>query len=159
MSADPIPITLEPIGAWNWRDCVKLELARGQERFIVTNTQSLAQAYAEQQMRPLGIIAGDGDQARMIGFAMTALEPPEVGSRDPSLWLHRFMIDRHYQRRGFGTRSLALVLDALADEHGPRPVHLTHHPDNRIAAAFYARFGFLPTGRHLWGDIERVKAA
>ena len=61
-----------------------------------------------------------------------------------SYFIWRFMIDRRYQRKGYGKQALELVLDFIRSAPCRRAKYawLCYANDNDIARKMYARFGF-----------------
>ena len=77
------------------------------------------------------------------------IEPDEV-----ELW--RFMIDRHYQRLGFGNRALDKVVTYARGRPGIRRLVSSYVPGKHGPRDFYLNYGFVETGRVL-DDIQEVE--
>lgn len=76
----------------------------------------------------------------MIGYAMHGM------SRDKDVWLDRFMIDKHYQGRGYGTEALTLLLHKIRTNYTDRrAILLSVEKHNEEAIKMYERFGFKMT--------------
>ncbi len=90
-----------------------------------------------------------------VGFVMLADET--VGCRENPLCcaLWRFMIDARYQRMGFGSRGLALVVEHVRSHPEATMLLTSYIPGNRAAGDFYLKFGFrrIP-GESASGEIE-----
>mgnify|MGYP003371916261 FL=1 len=98
-------ITLRAITEENFIDAFNLKLAPGQERFVSHPVRSLAQAYVyREQCQPFGIYEGD----TMVGYVMVIYDY-DIPEYD--IW--HMMIDESYQRRGYGSAALDLVLDYI----------------------------------------------
>jgi diamine N-acetyltransferase len=152
-----MPVSLRPITAENWVDCVRLKPAENQTSFVAPNAFSLAQAHYEPWWEPFGIYHDD----TLVGFVMLGRWPEAglpteyQGILDPGVHcILRFMIDREHQRRGYGRAALMLALEHIRAEPGAFAVQLSYEPDNTVAAALYATAGFRPTGRVLDGEVE-----
>ena len=52
-------MTLREIGRENWEQCVRLEVAPEQERFVASNAVSLAQSKYEPEWTPLALYDGE----------------------------------------------------------------------------------------------------
>lgn len=136
-------ITLRRIDENNWRDCINLKVSEEQERFVATNVNGLALAYAHKEIKPRGIYAGD----EMVGFIMYGRDPD-----DGLYYINRFMIDKNHQRKGFGREALKILLDELRED-GVESVDIIHKPDNTVAIKLYRSFGFELTEYTLGDDV------
>lgn len=82
------------------------------------------------------IYAGDC----MVGYAMHGMD--SAGN----VWLDRFMIDRRYQGRGYGTEALTLLLRLLRTSYPRRKnILLSVEKHNSRAIQMYEKFGFRMT--------------
>lgn len=143
-----MPISLREINEDNWRDCIRLKVREDQKRFVATNENGLALAYAHKEMRPRGIYNGD----EIVGFLMYACDPD-----DGLYYINRFMIDEKYQNKGYGRNALEILLDMLKREN-VNEVDIIHKPDNYVAIKLYESLGFKLTEDILGDDvISRVK--
>ena len=142
---------LRKVDASNLWELLDLRVAPHQEHFVASNTHSILEAYACNASGgtalPFGIYA-DGTPVGflMIGFGCADWpDAPEVARGSYSLW--RFMIDRRYQGRGYGTQALELALEYIrtcpAGKSGR--CWLSYEPDNETARRLYHRFGFRET--------------
>lgn len=121
----------------NWDDCVALSVADEQKSFIASNLDSLNQAESEPEMRPIGICA-DGS---MIGFIMYV-----KSTNESKVWIVRFMIDKAYQKMGYGREALSSLVLLLNERYSDSDIYLCVEPENDTAIKFYEHFNFLPTG-------------
>ena len=92
-----------------------------------------------------------------MGFVMLADET--VGRTDNpqccALW--RFMIDARYQRMGFGSRGLALVVEHVRSHPQATFLVTSYLPGNSGAESLYIGFGFRPhPGPTETGEIELI---
>lgn len=71
-------------------------------------------------------------------------DPPRVREQ-PFYRLMGFVVDRAYRGRGFGGEILEETIRRVSQEFGERPIVLGCHRENRRAARFYQRHGFVPT--------------
>jgi RimJ/RimL family protein N-acetyltransferase len=92
-----------------------------------------------------GVMA-DGER---VAFVMLA-EVTEYHS-EPFLW--RLLIDRMHQRRGIGTRVLGEIV-RLVGEQGHRSLLTSWGDGPGGPRPFYERFGFVPTGNLVEGEVE-----
>ena len=141
-------ITLKAITEENFIDAFNLKLAPGQERFVSHPVRSLAQAYVyREQCQPFGIYEGD----TMVGYVMVIYDY-DIPEYD--IW--HMMIDELYQRRGFGSAALDLVLDYIKTKPfgSSNRVTLTCNRDNIQALKLYKSKGFTETGAEDEDEIE-----
>ena len=141
-------ITLKAITEENFIDAFNLNLAPGQERFVSHPVRSLAQAYVyREQCQPFGIYEGD----TMVGYVMVIYDY-DIPEYD--IW--HMMIDESYQRRGYGSAALDLVLDYIKTKPfgSSNRVTLTCNRDNIQALKLYKSKGFTETGAEDEDEIE-----
>lgn len=141
-------ITLRAITEENFIDAFNLKLAPGQERFVSHPVRSLAQAYVyREQCQPFGIYEGD----TMVGYVMVIYDY-DIPEYD--IW--HMMIDESYQRRGYGSAALDLVLDYIKTKPfgSSNRVTLTCNKDNIQALKLYKSKGFTETGAEDEDEIE-----
>ena len=122
---------------------VLLEVTEGQKAYIASNSASLETAGKEEYRRiarPFAICA-DG---KPVGFAMFAFE---LDSPDPNdrYWLWRFMIDRHWQRKGCGSAALEAII-AYFRSQGADHILLSTKETNTAALSLYHKYQFVETG-------------
>lgn len=125
-------ITLRRINEDNWRECIALKIKDDQKRFIGTNVNGLALAYAHKEMEPRGIYADE----IMVGFLMYARDPD-----DGLLYINRLMIDEKFQRNGYGEKAMNILLAEL-DNGINETIDVLHKPDNFSAIKLYKKLGF-----------------
>ena len=141
-------ITLRAITEENFIDAFNLKLAPGQERFVSHPVRSLAQAYVyREQCQPFGIYEGD----TMVGYVMVIYDY-DIPEYD--IW--HMIIDESYQRRGYGSAALDLVLDYIKTKPfgSSNRVTLTCNKDNIQALKLYKSKGFTETGAEDEDEIE-----
>jgi diamine N-acetyltransferase len=111
--------------------CVALEVEAHQRHLIASNRRSLAQADMNRAAVPPLILRDD----QPVGFAM--YEP----RGDAVVSLHRFMVDRNYQRQGIGYRAMERLIERFRAE-GFSTIYLSFRPENDAARSLYERLGF-----------------
>jgi len=136
-------VSLRKIDEENWRECIHLMVGEDQKRFVATNENGLALAYAHKEMEPRAIY----DDDVMVGFLMYACDPD-----DGRYYIPRFMIDEKFQRKGYGRQAMKMLLDFLRDEKIGL-VDIIHKPDNEVAIKLYKSFGFELTEDTLDDDV------
>jgi diamine N-acetyltransferase len=143
MTPPPDRLTLEPVGADEWRDVTALEVTDAQRAFVAEPAYYLALCAYGGLWRPLAIVLDE----RVIGFMMWAVDP-----EDDSCWLGGLLVDRHHQRRGYGRRAIEAALSMLASEGGHRRFALSYAPDNP-ANPLYEALGFRETGEREGDEV------
>ena len=131
-------VTLRQVTKENLRDVLLLEVAPEQQRFVASNAISIAQAHFHPEAAWFRAIYADETP---VGFLM--LED-RAGASEVFLW--RFMIDRRYQKLGYGRRALTLVVEHVRSRPGTSALMLSHVPGDGSPALFYQRLGFVHTG-------------
>ena len=135
----------------NFDECVNLQLADEQRGFLASNVYSLAQSYVallNDELPPMTFAIYDDDT--MIGFIMmyhdTAGEN-EYGDEE-AYGILRFMIDRRYQNKGYGTKAMEKALEYIRTfpQGEAKAVYISYAPENEAARRLYAKFGFKEIG-------------
>ena len=137
-------ITLREITADNRPAVLALRLAPGQERFVSTVADSLAEADAHPEGKPwCRAVYADGES---VGFVMLSWDLQPVPPHMNGPWfLWKLLIDHRHQGRGHGREVVRQVL-ALVREQGGHELLTSHVPGDGGPAGFYATLGFVPTG-------------
>lgn len=140
-------IQLRNITWENFDECIQLQLTGEQKGFLASNIYSLAQSYVALLNDELPAMTfAIYDDETMIGFVMMyhdTAEENEYGDEE-AYGILRFMIDRKFQNRGFGTKALQKVLDYIRafPQGEASAVYLSYAPENEAARHLYAKFGF-----------------
>lgn len=123
----------------NWRLVADLAVHDSQKTFIEPNSISLLEAAFDQHLNWLPLAIYDGE--KVIGFTMIGA----FNQEDQSIWLDRFMIDQHFQGKGYGKKAFALILDFIKSNWEIKYILLSAHEENREIFSFYEAFGFKNT--------------
>ena len=120
-----------------------LEVSESQKQYIASNKKSLETAVKEEYReiaRPFAIYA----EGQIVGFTMFAFE---LTSSDPNdrYWLWRFMIDRNFQGKGYGSVALEKIIDYFRS-HGADHILLSTKENNTSALSLYHKYQFAETG-------------
>ena len=144
-------LRLKEITKENLIPVTDLEMEDSQKGFVEDNLFSIAECYLYKEFIPKAIY----DEDTLIGFVLYYF----VEGDPDFVFLHRIMIDKHFQGKGYGVRSLEACVAAFKEEFPSiECVELIHYPDNYRAAAVYERAGFQLTGDRVDsapGRIER----
>ena len=73
-------------------------------------------------------------------------DAPSIAKGSYNLW--RLMIDRNYQRKGYGKGAVKLALDFVRTFPCGKAEYcwLSYEPENIVAKKLYGSFGFIETG-------------
>ena len=161
-------IRLEKIDAKNVWDIIDLKVAKAQKNFVAPNDISIIQAYISKDTAcrafPFGIYNGK----RAVGFLMIGyneaamydiygdVKSPEVLRNNYSIW--RLMIDKRYQKRGYGREAIKLALDFVRTYPCGKADYcsLSYEPENAVAAKLYHSMGFFENGEMDGDEIVAV---
>lgn len=94
----------------------------------------------------------------MIGYGTIGDEDePCIADGNYCIW--RFMIDRNYQGKGLGKKTMEAVLDYIMTFPCKEADYcwLSYEPENKAAASLYHHFGFEETGEMDGDEIIAVK--
>jgi len=142
-------VTLEEITDENREAVLALRVASGQERFVSSVADSLAEAADYPQAKPWyrAIFAAEEPQGP-VGFVMISWncdpQPPEILG---PWFVWKLLIDERYQRRGYGTAVVRYIAEMVRAE-GAGELLTSYVPDDGGPAGFYRRLGFAPTGEY-----------
>ncbi|WP_068775972.1 GNAT family N-acetyltransferase [Paenibacillus sp. FJAT-26967] len=130
-------LCIREVTSENWRGVAELTVAGHQQTFIESNAYSLAESQFETNWVSIGIY----DEDTLIGYAMYGLD---LMSRE--VWLDRFMIDYHFQGKGYARKIFPMLLRQIRQEYSCKRIYLSVHKENFPAMKLYESFGFRLTG-------------
>jgi diamine N-acetyltransferase len=135
-------VSLRPLSESNRQAVEDLRVSPSQERFVSSVAESLLEAAEHPDARALYWAVYDEDAP--VGFVMIA---DEVGSPDyiPH-YLWKLLIDERYQRQGFGTATLDLIVEYFRGRPGVEVLTTSAGEGEGSPIAFYERYGFERTG-------------
>ena len=146
-------ITLREITQDNAESVRALRLAPGQERFVSSVAESLAEAEAHAEGHPW-FRAAYNDDDLPVGFVMLSwdVEPQPPDIHGP-WFLWKLLIDHRHQGEGYGREVVRQVVELVLGQGGTE-LFTSYVPGDGGPAGFYARLGFVPTGeRDSQGEI------
>lgn len=130
-------IRLEPIGPDNWRE--ELAVREDQREFVSEPNKILARAYAYRELGgEAKLILNDDIPVGMLLYH----DWPEAGQYVFS----QLLIDRRYQRRGYGFAAARAALDEMRADGRYSRVCLCYIEGDEPARLLYEKLGFRPTG-------------
>ena len=131
-------IILKEITKDNIDDVIALKVRENQNRFVISNAESLAKAYVYSKTAyPFAVY----DDETLVGFIMMGYYELKDYY---TLW--EFMIDYRFQNKGYGRQALKLGLDFVKDKFNPDSIYTGVAPGNSIAKGLYESVGFKDTG-------------
>lgn len=135
-------VSLRPITESNREAVEALEVSAVQQQFVSNVADSLREAAAEPDGRAV-YWAVYADETP-VGFAMIS---DEVGGPDyiPH-YLWKLFIDERYQRHGFGTATLDLIVEYFRGRPGVEVLWTSAGQGEGSPITFYERYGFEQTG-------------
>jgi diamine N-acetyltransferase len=139
-----VGVTLGEITGGNRAAVLALRVAPGQQRFVGSVRQALADAAKYPQAKPwYRAVMADGVP---VGFVMVSWnvepQPPEIIG---PWFLWKLLIDQRYQGRSYGSQVVSQVAELVRTE-GATELLTSYVPQRGGPAGFYARLGFVPTG-------------
>ena len=138
-------VELREITKENYAECLNLQVAVHQQKFVSSNAYSLAQAWVYNKTAfPFASYADDV----MVGFIMLGYY--EVGSYY-TLW--KLMVDEKYQNKGYGKAALKLGIDFLVERFQVDEICTVYYETNRMARDLYASLGFRETGEVVGTEV------
>ena len=135
-------VSLRPLNESNRQAVEALRISPSQEQFISSVTDSLRIAAEHPDAGALYWAVYSEDTP--VGFVMIA---DEVRGRDyiPH-YLWKLLIDQRYQRQGFGTATLDLIVEYFRGRPGVEVLNTSAGQGDGSPITFYERDGFERTG-------------
>ncbi len=137
-------IQLKEINNDNWEQCAELKVFDEQNKYVPSNTYSIAQSKFMNNMKMFAIYNNDC----MVGFTSYILDD------DGDMNLARFMIDKNYQGKGYGKLALKEVIELIKNNFDNEEVWISIHPKNTNGIKLYIGVGFKVTETGLESEDE-----
>lgn len=156
-------LRLEKVNGANVWDVLKLSVDDNQKEFVANNEVSIIEAYTAITANGFAFPFGIFDDDILVGFLMVGFDKddywddaPAIATGNYNLW--RLMIDKKYQHKGYGRKTVELALDFIRTLPcgSAECCWLSYEPENTVAKNLYASFGFSETGDM---DGEEIIAA
>ena len=133
-------IRLTEVTEDNWLDVAALSVQEEQKRFVAPAAGILARGYVYRDCNArVFVIENDGI---IVGTALVREFTDEPLGYD----LQQFMIDKRFQRKGYGSEALRLILEELRKEGHYDHVELCVKKDDEAAIRLYEKHGFRDSG-------------
>ncbi len=133
-------LRIVPVTQGNRAAVEALRVATGQQGFIETVSQCMAEADQLALWQPVAIYDGQ----RLIGFAMYGLWEKE--GENGRVWLDRFLIDRSRQGKGYAKPALRAIIELMVATYHCNEIYLSIYEDNVHALGIYQDLGFAFNG-------------
>ena len=156
-------LRLEKVTGKNVWSILKLRVSQEQESFVAPNDVSIIEAYTaitgNGYTFPFGIYEGETP----VGFLMIGFDAddcwedaPSIARGNYNLW--RLMIDKNYQKKGYGKEAVRLALEFIKTFPCGKAdfCWLSYEPENEVAKRLYHSFGFAETGEMDGDEIIAV---
>ncbi len=146
-------LRLEKVNGKNVWDVLKLSVEDSQRDFVASNDVSIIEAYTAITSNGYAFPFCIYDDNTLVGFVMIGYDKddywddaPEIASSNYNLW--RLMIDKKYQKNGYGRKAIELALEFIKSFPCGKADYcwLSYEPENVVAKELYASFGFVETG-------------
>lgn len=147
-------LTLEKITHQNLCECIyDIHTTAEQKKFVDTNVESLAEAYASiangGHATPYAVYDGDV----MVGFVMYTFADKPGGDLSepltlPCYFIWRILIDQRYQGKGYGKQAITkLIQEIQTKPYGEADrIYTSWAPGNIASKSLFASLGFVETG-------------
>ena len=124
----------------NWTDVASLAVKEEQKGYVAPAIGILARGYVFRDCN--GKVYAFENDGVIVGTALVREFTDEPLGYD----LQQFMVDERYQRKGYGSRALELILDELRAENRYDHVELCVKKADVEAIRLYQKHGFIDSG-------------
>ena len=124
----------------NWMDVASLAVKEEQKGYVAPAIGILARGYVFRDCN--GKVYAFENDGVIVGTALVREFTDEPLGYD----LQQFMVDERYQRKGYGSRALELILDELRAENRYDHVELCVKKADVEAIRLYQKHGFIDSG-------------
>ncbi|MFX3672916.1 MAG: GNAT family N-acetyltransferase [Paenisporosarcina sp.] len=90
-------------------------------------------------------------ESKLIGFTMYGYSDELQGYE-----LCRLMIDYRFQGKGYGKKSLQLIVKEMQTIFRCKEILICFQPENSKAKNLYENFGFKDTGKTITGNVDEL---
>lgn len=138
-------IKLVKVNENNFYQIIKMKLPENQDKYVANNLYSLAQAWLYYKTTKPFVVMNDNE---IVGFIMLEWDKEE---RSVGIW--RFMIDYEKQNKGYGRKTMELVIKMAKKSKDIDFMYLDYVKGNEVARNLYYSLGFRETGDIEEGEI------
>ena len=133
-------LRLVPVTERNWMDIASLSVKENQKKYVAPAIGILARGYVYRDCNAK-IYAFEND-GTIVGAALVREFTDEPLGYD----LQQFMVDEQYQKKGYGSQALQLILNELRKEGRYDHVELCVKKADTEAIRLYEKHGFVVSG-------------
>ena len=133
-------LRLVPVTEDNWMDVASLSVKEHQQDYVAPAIGILARGYVYRNCN-VKVYAFE-ENGTVVGTALVREFTDEPLGYD----LQQFMIDQHYQGRGYGSAALTLILEELCKEGHYDHVEVCVKKKDAEAIHLYEKLGFTDSG-------------
>ena len=142
-------VSLRPLSESNRQAVEALRVSPSQEQYVSSVADSLIEAAEHPDARAVYWAVYSEDTP--VGFVMIADEVASPDYIPHYLW--KLLIDERYQRRGFGTAALDLVVEYFRGRPGVEVLNTSASQGDGSPISFYERYGFERTGEIRFAEV------
>ena len=156
-------LKLKKINRNNIVEILKLGVFDNQKSFVATNNSSIIEAYIAITENNHVFTFGIYNDDTPIGFLMIGFDvnsddegAPKITKGNYNIW--RLMIDKKFQRKGFGKKAMDLALDFINTFPCGTAKYcwLSYESDNDVARQLYKSVGFVETDEKDGDEIVAI---
>ena len=142
-------VSLRPLSESNRQAVEALRVSPSQEQFVSSVADSLREAAEHPDAHALYWAVHADDTP--VGFVMIAdeVESPEYIPQ----YLWKLLIDERYQRQGFGTATLDLIVEYFRGRPGVEVLNTSAGQGDGSPITFYEHYGFERTGEVRFDEV------
>ena len=142
-------VSLRPLSESNREAVEALRVSPRQEQYVSSVADSVREAAEHPDAHALywAVYAEDTP----VGFVMIADEVGRPEYIPQYLW--KLLIDERYQRKGFGTATLDLVVEYFRGRPGVEVLNTSAAQGDGSPITFYERYGFKRTGEVRFDEV------
>jgi diamine N-acetyltransferase len=136
------------------RAVLGLRRGPGQEAYLDSMEDIFLEAEEEARAMPRQWAVHTADSGRLVGFTMISDNIPEPIDADlvGPYFLWKLLIDVDEQARGYGAATIDAVVAYLRTRPGADTLFTSCADGPGSPRGFYLRYGFVDTGRVMWGE-------
>lgn len=146
-------IELKKVDRTNYEDCIQLKVAENQKNFVAENWYSLLEANYEEDRYPFAIYW----DKKLVGFLMYSYYPADEDYPLDSWWIERLMVDKRFQKRGYGRKALKHFIEWFRAQYDAIELRISAEGSNAVAIELYEDLGFEKTGETVDGEVVLLK--
>lgn len=142
----------------NCKQIIEMQLFENQEEYVMPFVDSLAQSYSDLFEEEVTITYALCDREKAVGLVEIRYVKGEgfPKLKDKMVYeLFRILVDKNYQKEGYGTKAVQLFLDYVKDKPlgDADDIVVSVVDGNNVALKLYEKFGFEIIGKDKYEHI------